>query len=906
MLRRPRRFHADPGLGLTSGPGVTTGLGFAVVSLLAIFFAASVQAAPAPQRTRFELPASNGHGAIVLDLKKARLVQFREHLFAAEEPVLDANNNEVWDNDQFATVHTRDLLFDTYFGVRAEGQQQWLSETPVDLEASGYMPWIKDASGGTGIITMVQKLGALRATTHAFAPQGLPAGSFVLLLALENTGAVPLKDVAAFSLHNFHLGYGRPNRPWELANDLAANGETLEYDGAGGQARYRERGFAGVVVTRALGPITHRGVGPGADLYGIVKGGVAKDFPDNSPAMGAVDDSVSGYQWSLGELAPATTKWVGFIVMHDGDPQAGIKVQAALDAFVGDKDAKAMLTAEAGFWSTLQQSLKLPAGLDPDEETLVRHSAAMLHMGQVQEDRYFLREWLSKDGEPRRTRFKGVDDQPAKLPAIVEHRGKGAVLASLPPGEWTYAWIRDGAYATAAMAALGMTEHARAALNFYLDAEGGRFQDWNELKPYAMPPYQISLVRYHGFGVEETDFNAFGPNLEFDGFGLFLWALRAHEQLTGDTSVADTRWPLIRDKIADVIVALIDPDSGLMRADSSIWETHWNGRERHFAYTSITAARGLCDAAAIATRLGDDERAAKYKSAGEALRAAIAQQLTDRSGALAANREELGAGEGYWDAAVFDAFAMGLFDPKGPLATATLKGLDQHLRVDAGPGWSRNDDRWDHANVEDLSPWGGEYDSAEWVITDLRGAITLRSAGDEARADSLTRWVLDQARTNYLMVAETYDELTGTYKFNAPMLGFGAGAFTLAMAHRAGDLVDPACGAYFDEGELGGTDSDSGDSSTTASTSTSDSPSSSTTDPTATPTTSADPGSSGDLGTSGATSSGGATGGERGEAEGCACRGEGRGGPPSLVGLLALGLLRRRRRRAGADAPRSA
>ena len=867
--------------------------------LIAGAIASTAQAAPAPQRTRFELPASNGHGAILLDLQKARLVQFREHLFAAEEPVLDADNNEVWDNEQFATVHTRDILFDTYFGVRAEGQQQWLSEAPVDLDASGYLPWVEGAGGGTGIITMVQKIGALRATTYAFAPQGLPAGSFVLLLALENTGGAPLKDVAAFSLHNFHLGYGRPKRPWELANDLAANGETLEYDGAGGQARYRERGFAGVVVTRALGPISHRGVSPGADLYGLVKGGAAKDFPDNSPAMGAVDDSVSGYQWSFGDLAPATTKWAGFIVMHDGDPLAGVKTQAALDAFVGAKDAKAMLTAELGLWGGLQQELELPAGLDADEEALVRHSAAMLHMGQVQEDRYFLREWLSKDGEPRRTRFKGVDDQPVVLPATVKHLGKGAILASLPPGEWTYAWIRDGAYATAAMAALGMTEHARAALNFYLDAEGGRFQSWKELEPYAMPPYQISLVRYHGFGVEETDFNAFGPNLEFDGFGLFLWALRAHEQLTGDTSVADARWPQIREKIADAIVALVDPDTGLMRADSSIWETHWNGRQRHFAYTSITAARGLCDAAAIAERLGDAEHAAKYKSAGGALRAAIAEKLTDGDGALAASSEELALGEGYWDAAVLDAIAMGLFDPKGPLATATLAGLDEHLRVDAGPGWSRNDDRWDHANVEDLSPWGGEYDSAEWVITDLRGAIALRMAGDEARAEGLARWVLDQAKTNYQMVAETYDEVTGTYKFNTPMLGFGAGAFTLAMAHRAGDFGEPACGAYFDEGEVGGTDtgSDTGEPTTTSSTG--DPTTSTSADPTAAPTTSASAGpdsssGGGGLTTLGGSASDGATGGQRGEADGCACRGAGRGGPPMLFGLLALGLLRRR------------
>ena len=62
-------------------------------------------------------------------------------------------------------------------------------------------------------------------------------------------------------------------------------------------------------------------------------------------------------------------------------------------------------------------------------------------------------------------------------------------------------------------------------------------------------------MRYYGFGVEETDFNAFGPNLEFDGFGLFLWALANYEDLTGDTSISTENWPLISTKIADVLVA---------------------------------------------------------------------------------------------------------------------------------------------------------------------------------------------------------------------------------------------------------------------------------------------------------------------------------------------------------------
>jgi MYXO-CTERM domain-containing protein len=861
-------------------------------------------AAPAPQRTRFELPSSNGHGAIIVDLEQRRLTQFREHVFAAEEPVLDGEGKEVWDGEQFATVHTRDLLFDLYFGVRADDEQLWLTDAAVDEPASGYHGWAAGEQGGTGVVRMVQSVGALQATTYAFAPQGLAAGGFVVLLKLENTGDQPLAEVSAFSLHNYHLGYGRADRPWKVKDDIGANGEILQYDSSGGASRFRERGFAGVIVTRALGAVAHTGVGPDADLYQVVKNGAPIDFPDNQPAVNAIDDSVSGFQWDLGDLAPGATKWVGVAVVHDGDPIPNLDAQQVIDDFVGKRDAQGLFDAEIAAWKQLQDGLKLPAGMDADETALIRQSAANLHMGQVREDSYYLREWLTKDGEPRRTRFPGLDDQPVTLPARIKHRGAGAVLASLPPGEWTYAWIRDGAYATAAMAALGMQAHSRAALEFYLAAEAGRFKDWTELAGYGMPPYQISLVRYHGFGVEETDFNDFGPNLEFDGFGLFLWALRAHEVLTGDTSVADAQWPLIRERVADVLLALIDPDTGLVRADSSIWETHWNGRERRFAYTSITAARGLCDAAAIAERLGEADDAARYRAGGEALRAAIATHLREPGGGLAANVEELAVGEGYWDAAVLDAIAMGLFDPQGAIASATLAGLDEHLRVDAGPGWSRNDDRWDHANVDDLSPWGGDYDSAEWVITDLRGAIALRLAGETDRADALTDWVLAQAHTNYLMVAETFDELDGTYKFNAPMLGFGAGAFALAMAQRAGEFADPACGAYYLEEETGTTgDASTGDTGVASTGGTSgDTPTGGAdptggdpTAPTGDPTTPTTP-TSGPEPTTGSTSSDtGAT----GDGSGCACRSADGGGlraPLGLVVWVGLGLLARRRR----------
>lgn len=778
----------------------------ATLASAALVFGLHVPAADAApiQRTRFELPSSNGHGALLVDLKTARATQFREHLFAVEEPELDAMGKEIWSGSDFAAVYTRDLLFDAYFGLRAPDQQSWLTSAPVDLDASGYLGWKAGARGGTGVVAMVQKVGDLEATSYFFAPASLGHTGMVMLLRVRNTGGQPIAGVQAFSIHNFHLGYGRAHAPWDVPKDIGENGETLTFEADGD---YVERGFAGAVVARPLAPLAHHGSTPGADVFGIVDGGAKVDLPDNTPPAGAVDGAVSSYQFDLGTIAAGAEKWAGVAFVRHGDPFGGAAAQAWLDAYLAGKGAKALLDAEVAEWAAFQGSLTVPAGVSEGDETLLRHSAAMLRMGQVQEETSFLREWMSQDGEVRRTRFPGIDDQPAKLPGLVKHRGKGAIVASLPPGNWTYSWIRDGAYATVAMATLGMKEAARASLLFYLGAEAGRFKDWMELQPYSMPEYQISLVRYYGFGVEETDFNEFGPNLEFDGFGLFLWALRAYESLTGDTSVADENWPLVAAEVGDVLVALVDPETGLIRRDSSIWETHWNGRERHFAYTSITAARGLCDAAAIAARVGDAARATTYRDTALAIRAAIADHLTDGSGGIAANYEELQVGEGYWDAAVIDAVAMGLFDPKGTIAAATMAGLDAHLQTAAGPGWSRNDDRFDHNGVEDLSPWGSDYDSAEWVITDLRGSIAERMLGEGARADALVEWVREQALANYLMVAETFDENDGTYKFNTPMLGFGAGAFALAMAHRSGGFAadDPACGAYHDEGGTGGT-----------------------------------------------------------------------------------------------------
>ncbi len=865
----------------------------AITSMLAVPAAAQVPV----QRTRFDLPSSNGHGAIVVSLAEGgrRIVQFREHLYAAEEFELDADGNEIWDGGGFATVHTRDLAYDAYFGLRGPAGSTWLPDATIDLDASGYVGPEDGMVGGTGIVALAQRWGDLSATTYAFAPFELPHAGFVMLLHVRNDGDATAPGVQAFSIHNLHVGSGRPQTAWEVGNDIAADGETLEHIVDGGSAYFHERGFAGVVVARALGTTAHFGTAPGQNPYAQVQAG--GDLSDNPG--GQLDDSVGAWQFDLGELAPGEDAWVGVVVTHWGDPFAAGAAQSWLDDWTAGRDAAEILADERAAWADFHDGLTIPGGLDAYETEALRQSAAMLRMGQVRETTTYVREWLDEDGMPRRTRLPTLD-APATLPAIVEHRGRGAVLASLPPGNWTYAWIRDGAYAVAAMAELGMDTESRDGLAFYLGAESGRFADWDELSSYDMPPYLISLVRYLGFGVEETDFNAFGPNLEFDGFGLFLWALGHYVDATGDVAFAEEHWDEVATLIADPIIALIEPGTGLLRADSSIWETHWNGRERHWTYTNITAARGLCDAARLAEQLGDRRRAQVYRDAGIALRDAIATRLLDADSALASNLEELAAGEGYYDAAVVDAIAMGLFDPQGEIATATLAGLDGALLTPASEvGWSRNDDRDDHPGDTDLSPWGSDYDAVEWVITDLRGAIAFRDAGDAERSDALLLWITAQTLANFGMVAETYDRDDGTYAFNTPMLGFGAGVYALALAHRDGSELAPACGAYYEDVAEPGT---TGGSEATGGPDTGDDGTASAADGSGSGSVTVDPSGasiSATLGGSDDTSGGGMA---DGDAAGCGCTGATEVPAPWWLLLAVPGLRRRRARRSAAGA----
>ncbi|MBI5544884.1 MAG: hypothetical protein HY901_13420, partial [Deltaproteobacteria bacterium] len=434
-------------------------------------------AATEPHRSFHQVVSSNGYTAAIYDESKARLKGFREHSYQA----VDAN------------IPVRELAFDAYFGLRLGGTRSWLSE--AGTPAVSYV-------NGTGIIQAVQTVGSVEATTYLFSPFELEAAAAVMLLKVKNTGSQPLgANDAAFSIHNFHLGEGAAQ----------SEGEQIDWDATHGL--FVEKAGRAMVFVPVAAP-SHHGCSPN-NPYSRLQAG--EDLADDSTS-GRISDAVSGLQWSLADLAPGAEAWVGLaFAYHPFGNDA--EIAAAVKAWLGARQASALVADETARWETWHQKTVMPPNLSNDERELYRQQIALLRMAQVREPN---------------------DEASGYLP-------HGQILASLPPGMWNITWVRDAMLAIQALIRSGHTEEARDGLEFFLKAKSGTYEQ------HVGRPYQISVVRYYGQGLEESDYNQDGPNIEWDGFGMFLDGLEAYERATGDQSLATAHWAAVTDRVAEVL-----------------------------------------------------------------------------------------------------------------------------------------------------------------------------------------------------------------------------------------------------------------------------------------------------------------------------------------------------------------
>ncbi len=396
-----------------------------------------------------------------------------------------------------------------------------------------------------------------------------------------------------------------------------------------------------------------------------------------------------------------------------------------------------LLNDEINFMKKVFASAKMPKEISQKQKALLEQSITVLKMSQV--------------------------PQQEVLPY-----SRGQIIASLPPGEWNITWVRDNSYSILGLDRLGLFKEARRALSFILNAQSGHYVHYmfKDGKDYGIGvPYQVSVCRYFGDGKEESDFNDDGPNIEIDGFGLTLLAMCDYVTRSGDSLFFKENYPVLSSKIADVIIHSIDSNN-LIRIDSGPWERHLPGKQ--FAYTSISCAAGLRDFASLSFRLniGDFQ---KYRNAYKKLLDGIHSVLEVNNRFIKGNAAAVDSNSfGYFDCGTLEAFGFNLIPDKN-LFRSHFNEYESKLGVEGGiHGFSRvNKGDW--------------YDTAEWIMLDLRAASALHNFGDQKKARYFVNWVTDQAALNFNLIPELYDRKTSLYAGSVPMVGFGAGAYAIAL-----------------------------------------------------------------------------------------------------------------------------
>ncbi len=695
---------------------------------------AAVAVEPVPSFTK--LVTGNGFGFQVFSISDNAVKQYLERPYRYMWPNPSNPDGE--------GIVRRNLVYDSYFGVRAGTTAVWLGQVaPTQV---GYVDQ-------TNVIRSAYTVGSVLTESYFFAPYGYDGNAMVMLLKVTNQGGSPV-TVDGFSLANFHMGSApTPDSP-------QANGESIEYDGDGDVAVETGPG-GGAMIYLPIGGSDRASCA--ASVWSQVSGG--QDITEEHSCSG--DDRVQVFQKSFGSLAAGASAWWGVAVLFDAGADTSGPV-TAWQSFLGSDDATSLLQRVLDEWSAWREPP--PGGLTASEVKVWRQSEAVLRMGQV------LESWSES---PKR-------------------KNHGMILASVPPGGWHSGWVRDAAYAIVALARTGHFAEAKMALDFFLDAEAGKYASYFD----GVDDYRISTVRYFGNGEEEADYSGQPTrNIEIDGWGLVLWAARTYVDASGDTGWlsettrhGDTVYQALHDGIAEPLAACMEPE-GMAIADASIWEVHWGNRE-HFLYTTAAAARGFCDMAAIAKRAGEDSDRDRYQQISADAVSAMRTHFVDPYNELAGSMEGLG-GSNYRDGATVEAFTWELIPADDPIATATLNGYNQGLTTPAG-GYKRVEGSTD------------QYDTDEWILIDLRASEAWRRAGNTTKADQLLDWVTGQASVNYDLIPELYNTRSssgtiGAYSGSIPMVGYGPGAYQLTILSRAGLFAPTDCGtveSYPDAGPM--------------------------------------------------------------------------------------------------------
>jgi hypothetical protein len=356
----------------------------------------------------------------------------------------------------------------------------------------------------------------------------------------------------------------------------------------------------------------------------------------------------------------------------------------------------------------------------------------------------------------------------------------GLLTASLPDGVFFIHWVRDMVYATTALIHMGHHAEARQALLGLFNARPVGIN-----QSYARGiDYQISLTRYFGDGTEEDDYGGLPtPNIEFDDWGLALWALAEYVLATNDASLlrertyrGNTVYQSARDFVVRPLLANLDPfgQGKVVAADSSLWEESQINK-RHHAFATTAAIRGLTGMLSVSALAGDG-----------ATTATVARSIVDLV-------------KGFRAAFIHDGVLRGTVEEsfKNEIDGSLLEAMLEHGLVDDPLVIERTLDKMKLL----LTASGGyrrvrgttQYERQEFLFINFLMAILYYRLGRTLDGDGTLFRMVEKACADNGLIPEMYvseknNEFVGEIGDPTgaiPMVGYGAGMYILALLERA-------------------------------------------------------------------------------------------------------------------------
>jgi GH15 family glucan-1,4-alpha-glucosidase len=394
---------------------------------------------------------------------------------------------------------------------------------------------------------------------------------------------------------------------------------------------------------------------------------------------------------------------------------------------------------------------------------------------QLRETEQYWRDWLSRGSIPDNSWRPYIERSALALKGL-SYAPTGAIIAaattSLPetPGgernwDYRYTWIRDSAFMLRALHALGFDWEAFEYFAFVLEALTGAQHDdgWHLQIMYGIGG-ETELTEHildHLSGYLDSRPVRIGNGAydqqQHDVWGMLLDSLATHARRGG--SIPPTTWEGIAGLVDQAIERAPEPDQG-------IWEMR--GDPKHFVASKVLCWVAADRGSQLAHQRGDEERAQRWRTAAEQIKAEVLEKGVDERGMFVQ----------HYDAEDLDASnlliaIMGFLPPDDPRVRATVLAIADELTKDGLVLRYRVD----HADDGLSNAEEGTFTICSfWLVS------ALAMIGETERAHTLFEKLLSFAGP-LLLYAEEIEAASGHHLGNFPQ------AFThLALIDAASHL----------------------------------------------------------------------------------------------------------------------